>query len=266
MDISTIVGVVAALVIIFTVQILEGGSPASIILIPSMMLVFGGAFCAGMAGGVLKDATGVGKQLQKAFLAKVTPPTELVDDDRQAGRAGPPRGPAGPRGRGQDGRAPVPQARSAAGDRRHRPGGAARHPARRDRREEEGRQGRREALREHGRLRPDDRHHRHGHGPRARAREPGQAGDARSLDRRRVRRDPLGRAQRQRDLAADRRPAHPAQRRRGRGDGAGRSTVCWPSRPARTRVWSPRSCAACSRRTRPRRPRRPRPPRRRRNR
>jgi chemotaxis protein MotA len=80
MDISTIVGVVAALAIVFTVQILEGGSPASILLIPSILLVFGGAFAAGMAGGVLKDATGVGKQLQKAFLAKVTPPTELVDN------------------------------------------------------------------------------------------------------------------------------------------------------------------------------------------
>jgi len=80
MDISTIVGVVAALAIVFTVQILEGGSPASILLIPSMLLVFGGAFMAGMAGGVLKDATGIGKQMQKAFLAKVTPPTKLVEN------------------------------------------------------------------------------------------------------------------------------------------------------------------------------------------
>jgi len=80
MDISTIVGVVAALAIVFVVQSLEGGSAASIILIPSMLLVFGGAFMAGMAGGVLKDATGVGKMLKKAFLAKVAPPTKLVED------------------------------------------------------------------------------------------------------------------------------------------------------------------------------------------
>jgi chemotaxis protein MotA len=80
MDISTIVGVVAALAIVFVVQILEGGSPSSIILIPSMLLVFGGAFAAGMAGGVLKDATGIGKLLGKAFMAKVAPPTKLVDD------------------------------------------------------------------------------------------------------------------------------------------------------------------------------------------
>jgi chemotaxis protein MotA len=79
MDISSIVGVVAALAIVFTVQILEGGSPASILLVPSMLLVFGGSFFAGMAGGVLKDAIGVGKQLQKAFTAKITPPTQLVD-------------------------------------------------------------------------------------------------------------------------------------------------------------------------------------------
>ncbi len=80
MDISTLVGVVVALIIVFVVQALEGGSAASIILIPSMILVFGGAFAAGMAGGVLRDATGVGKLLKKAFTAKVTPPNMLVDD------------------------------------------------------------------------------------------------------------------------------------------------------------------------------------------
>ena len=80
MDLASIVGVLVALVIVFVVQILEGGSPASIILIPSMLLVFGGAFCAAMAGGVLKDALGIGKLMQKVFLAKVTPPNQLVDE------------------------------------------------------------------------------------------------------------------------------------------------------------------------------------------
>jgi chemotaxis protein MotA len=80
MDLATILGVVIALIIVFTVQILEGGHPASIILIPSMLLVFGGAFCAAMAGGILKDALGVGGLLKKAFLPKVAPPNVLVDD------------------------------------------------------------------------------------------------------------------------------------------------------------------------------------------
>ena len=80
MDIASIVGIVVAVIIVFTVQILEGGSPASIILIPSMLLVFGGAFCAALAGGVLKDGLGIGKLFQKALLAKVTPPDQLVDE------------------------------------------------------------------------------------------------------------------------------------------------------------------------------------------
>jgi chemotaxis protein MotA len=33
-----------------------------------------------MAGGVLKDALGIGKLFQKVFLAKVTPPNQLVDE------------------------------------------------------------------------------------------------------------------------------------------------------------------------------------------
>ena len=80
MDLASIIGIVVAVIIVFTVQILEGGNPASIILIPSMLLVFGGAFMAAMAGGVMKDAIGVGKLFQKALLAKVAPPTQLVDE------------------------------------------------------------------------------------------------------------------------------------------------------------------------------------------
>jgi chemotaxis protein MotA len=80
MDIAAIVGVVAGLAIVFIVQFLDGGSAASIILIPAMLLVFGGALAAGMAGGVLKDTLGIGTLLKKAFLAKVTPPHLLVED------------------------------------------------------------------------------------------------------------------------------------------------------------------------------------------
>ena len=80
MDLASIVGIVVAVVIVFTVQILEGGNPASIILIPSMLLVFGGAFMAAMAGGVMKDALGIGKLFQRALLAKVAPPNQLVDE------------------------------------------------------------------------------------------------------------------------------------------------------------------------------------------
>ncbi len=80
MDIAALVGIIATFIIVFVVQALEGGHAGSIILLPAMLLVFGGAFCAAMAGGVLKDALGIGGLLKKAFLPKVTPPNVLVDD------------------------------------------------------------------------------------------------------------------------------------------------------------------------------------------
>ncbi|MBB2945849.1 chemotaxis protein MotA [Actinoplanes lutulentus] len=79
MDIASILGIVIGMAIVFTVQILEGGTPTSILLLPAMLLVFGGSFCAAMAGGVLKDAKGFGLSLKKALTAKVTPSTELLD-------------------------------------------------------------------------------------------------------------------------------------------------------------------------------------------
>ena len=80
MDIATVAGVVASIIIVFVVQIMEGGSPSSIILIPSILLVFGGALGAAMAGGIMKDTTSIGKNLAKAFMPKLTPPDKLVDD------------------------------------------------------------------------------------------------------------------------------------------------------------------------------------------
>jgi chemotaxis protein MotA len=79
MDIASIVGIGLAFAMIFGSQIMEGGSPSSIIMIPPMMLVFGGTFGAAMAGGILKDATGFIGQFKKALTAKPTAPGPLVD-------------------------------------------------------------------------------------------------------------------------------------------------------------------------------------------
>jgi chemotaxis protein MotA len=79
MDLATIVGILLAFGLIFGSQIMEGGDPASIILIPPMMLVFGGTFGAAMAGGILKDSTGIIGQLKRAFTGKPTDPTQLVE-------------------------------------------------------------------------------------------------------------------------------------------------------------------------------------------
>jgi chemotaxis protein MotA len=79
MDPATIIGVGVALVIVFLVQALEGGSAGSILLFPALLLVFGGTLGAAMAGGVLKDTIDLGNSLKRAFTAKVPPPNDLVD-------------------------------------------------------------------------------------------------------------------------------------------------------------------------------------------
>jgi chemotaxis protein MotA len=72
-------GIGLAFAAIFVSMIMEGGNPGSMILIPSIILVFGGTIGAAMAGGLLKDTLGIGKLLQRALMSKVTPPDDLVD-------------------------------------------------------------------------------------------------------------------------------------------------------------------------------------------
>jgi chemotaxis protein MotA len=79
MDLATIVGIVLAFGGIFGAQVMEGGNPASILLPAPLILVICGTLGAAMAGGVLRDATGLPKQLIRAFTAKTTASGELVD-------------------------------------------------------------------------------------------------------------------------------------------------------------------------------------------
>jgi chemotaxis protein MotA len=79
MDPITLIGVVAALAAIFVSMILEGSSPMAIILPAPLLLVFVGTIGVGVAGGLMKDATGLIKALKKAFTAKVEPSDVLVE-------------------------------------------------------------------------------------------------------------------------------------------------------------------------------------------
>jgi len=78
MDIAAIVGLVVAFAGILGANVIEGGSPAELIVPASMILVFVGGFGAAMTGGVLKDATGAGKSLQRAFTGKPKDSAETV--------------------------------------------------------------------------------------------------------------------------------------------------------------------------------------------
>jgi chemotaxis protein MotA len=61
-DPGTIVGILLTFVAVFTSLIMEGGKPTSVLLVPALLIVFGGTIGAAMAGGGLKDfAQGFGR-------------------------------------------------------------------------------------------------------------------------------------------------------------------------------------------------------------
>ncbi|MCW2638874.1 MAG: Flagellar motor protein MotA [Dactylosporangium sp.] len=79
MDPASLIGVGLAFAAIFLSMTLEG-TPISHIMLPApLILVFVGTIGVGMAGGLLRDATGLVSQIKRAFLAKPGKPDELVE-------------------------------------------------------------------------------------------------------------------------------------------------------------------------------------------
>src|SRR5688572_26790311 len=70
MDPGTILGIVITLISLLVAMIMEGGKPMSLILIPALLIVFGGTFGAALAGGNIKDFTGGFGQIKRALLSK----------------------------------------------------------------------------------------------------------------------------------------------------------------------------------------------------
>jgi chemotaxis protein MotA len=56
-DIGTILGILITFIAVFVSLIMEGGKPTSVLLVPALLIVFGGTIGAAMAGGNLKDFT-----------------------------------------------------------------------------------------------------------------------------------------------------------------------------------------------------------------
>lgn len=79
MDPATIIGVVLALVAIVGSVTMEGGNIAAIFLPAPMVLVFLGTIGAAVAGGLMRDATSLPKQLIRAMTAKVPNPDTAVE-------------------------------------------------------------------------------------------------------------------------------------------------------------------------------------------
>jgi chemotaxis protein MotA len=88
MDPSLIIGVVLAVVAIVGSVTLEGGNIAGILLPAPMLLVFGGTIGAAIAGGVLRDAKSLPREMIRAFKSKIPTPDVAVETlVRLAGKA-----------------------------------------------------------------------------------------------------------------------------------------------------------------------------------
>jgi len=78
MDKAALIGVGGGLGIIIAANVLEGGNPASLLILPAMLLVFGGTIGAAVAGGTMDDTKAAVKALVRAFTWKPSPAGELV--------------------------------------------------------------------------------------------------------------------------------------------------------------------------------------------
>ncbi|AIY16315.1 motility protein A [Pimelobacter simplex] len=77
-DIATPVGIALGLVIIVAANMLEGGNPMSLLLLPPMLLVLGTTIMVTVAGGTMSDAKAAVKDLKRAFTGSVEPADALV--------------------------------------------------------------------------------------------------------------------------------------------------------------------------------------------
>src|SRR5215203_1018048 len=79
MDPATLIGIALAMGALLVTMILEGSSPMAIILLPPLLLVFGGTFGAAIAGSSMSDVKKIGGWFKLALLpAKVPPVSDRI--------------------------------------------------------------------------------------------------------------------------------------------------------------------------------------------
>jgi chemotaxis protein MotA len=78
MDLAAALGIGLGILAIIAGNIMEGGNPTALLLIPPMLIVFGGTIGAAVAGGTMADAKNAVLALKHAFTAKPSSSAELV--------------------------------------------------------------------------------------------------------------------------------------------------------------------------------------------
>lgn len=78
MDPASLLGIGLGLVVIIGANVAEGGNPASLIILPPIILVLGTTILVSLAGGTIADFKLSLKTAKKALTAKVPPATDVV--------------------------------------------------------------------------------------------------------------------------------------------------------------------------------------------
>ncbi|HEX6515063.1 MAG TPA: flagellar motor protein [Nocardioidaceae bacterium] len=78
MDRATPIGIGLGFAVIIGANVMEGGSPTSLLLLPPMLLVFGGTLGAAVAGATIGDAKNAAASLKRALGWKPVSPADLV--------------------------------------------------------------------------------------------------------------------------------------------------------------------------------------------
>jgi chemotaxis protein MotA len=92
-DPTTLLGILAALGALLVTMLMEGTSPLAVVLLPALILVFGGTFGAAIAGSTAADVRKIGSWFRLAFTADRGPHTQeliaqLVDLATKARKEG----------------------------------------------------------------------------------------------------------------------------------------------------------------------------------
>jgi chemotaxis protein MotA len=78
-DPATLIGIVLGVVSLLALMIMEGSSPLAIVLLPPLILVFGGTFGAAIAGSAMSDVKKIGAWFRMALVpAKVPPVSDRI--------------------------------------------------------------------------------------------------------------------------------------------------------------------------------------------
>jgi chemotaxis protein MotA len=78
-DPATLIGITLGVVSLLALMIMEGSSPMAIVLLPPLILVFGGTFGAAIAGSAMADVKKIGAWFKMALMpAKVPPVSDRI--------------------------------------------------------------------------------------------------------------------------------------------------------------------------------------------